>query len=234
MGSRVTTPDGRLGVARRLATVLPVFFFVAIVASGCPDRQSTLSISSNGVVTLRQACRDACTHIDDGGIEPSCACDIVGRHPPDLEHHTTQARLFLITPSDNKVRDSSKCMTLLPCADAGKPVDCLAESLNQQLDGALPNGLSFDGLENPDDVQLVLAFYQSLDAASVAPCSRTDLVACAGLAPPLGGGNYDITCASCEGGPKGAPGPDNGPCPRPKDGGCFLNACNDILSSNGL
>jgi hypothetical protein len=185
---------------------------------------------------LRAACQLSCDRSADGGIEPSCACALSNRPPPDLENRAIQAKLFLVTPADDSIRDTSKCMTLLPCADGGRLVNCLAENLNQQLDGALPQGLGFDGLSNPDDVQLVLAFYQPIDAATVSSCNRADLVACAGLAPPLGGGNYDISCASCQGGPKNAPGPDNGPCPKPKSTSgksyCFLEACNDILAKN--
>jgi hypothetical protein len=225
MGSRVTTPEGRPSVARRIAAALPAFLVVAIAAAGCPPREATLSITSSGIVTLESACRPC-------GVDPSCACAVDNRSPPDLERRTIQARLFLITPSNETIRDASKCMTLPPCSDAGSPVNCLAESLNQQLDGALPQGLGFDGLENPDEVQLVLAFYQPLDTTSIAACNRADLVACAGLAQPLGGGNYDITCASCQGGPKNAPGPNNGPCPRLRGFSCFLQECNAILTRN--
>ena len=59
-----------------------------------------------------------------------------------------------------------------------------------------------------------------------------DLVACAGLEPPLGGGIFDISCASCQGGSRSAPGPDNGPCPQP-GGVCFLHDCEAILQMNG-
>jgi hypothetical protein len=227
MGSKATTPD-----ARRLAAALPLFLLVALAAAGCPPRETTLTITSAGVGVLRTACRLCAPLLGDGGIEPTCACSVGNRQPAEIDRRALQARLFVVTPVDQHVRDASKCMSLVPCADAGRPVDCLAESLNQQLDGALPQGLGFDGLQNPDDVQLILAFYQPLDSTSGATCGLSDLVACAGLAPPLGGGNYDITCASCQGGPKAAPGPDNGPCPKPK-GSCFLEACNDILTKNG-
>jgi hypothetical protein len=231
MGSRVTAPERPLGAARRFAAAAPVFLFAALAAAGCPDRQATLVITSDAIVTLRQACHPCAPRVEDGGIEPACACFLTSRPSPELERRTSQARLFLITPSDGKVRDTSKCMTLFPCADAGRPDNCLAENINQQLDGALPQGLGFDGLQNPDDVQLVMAFYQAVDASSLTSCSRADLVACAGLAPPLGGGNYDITCASCQGGAKNAPGPDNGPCP--KGDGCFLQDCDAVLMRNG-
>jgi hypothetical protein len=229
MGSGAKTPDRRLH-ALRVARALPPFVFTALVIAGCPPRDTTLMISPGGVLTLSNACKP-CGRTEDGGIEPACACTIGTREPPDLDRRALQARLFLITPADQMVRDSSKCMTLLPCQDAGPATDCLAERLNQQLDGALPQGLGFDGLQNPDDVQLVLAFYQPLDLSSVSSCNRADLVACAGLAPPLGGGTYDISCASCQGGPKSVAGADNEPCPRPKNS-CFLDACNSVLAMN--
>jgi hypothetical protein len=217
--------------------------FGALAAAGCPDRQATLSITQDGILVLGTACKPCAPRAEEGGIEPACACILPNHPPPELERRPMQARLFLVTPSDEKVRDASKCMTLLPCADAGRPTEaasCLAASVNQQLDGALPQGLTFDDLQNPDEVQLIMAFYQAVDSANVASCNRADLVACAGLAPPLGGGNYDISCASCQGGPKSAPGPDNGPCPRPNPrpdagrlSGCFLENCDDILANNG-
>ena len=93
-------------------------------------------------------------------------------------------------------------MSLHPCGDGGRfgPVaDCMANDLNQQLDGAMPNGLGFDGLKNPEEAQLVLAFYQPIDSSEGGGgCHRADLYACAGLAAPLGGGAYDISCASCQ------------------------------------
>src|SRR4030095_4530471 len=106
----------------------------------------------------------------------------------------------------------------------------LAEGLNQQLDGAIANGLGFDGLKNPDDVVLFLAVYQQqeflIDTEEGQPsCRRVDLVACAGLAPPLGGGEYDMSCASCQDGARNPPSRNNGPCPRDGTGSCFLEKC---------
>jgi hypothetical protein len=230
MASRVKVPDpSRRRSALRWLTALPPFSFASLVALGCPPHEARLSITSDGIQTLIAACRP-CARLADGGADPNCACALTGRPPPDIVSGV-QARLFLVTPSDQAVRDASKCMTLLPCSDGGRPANCLAESLNQQLDGAIPRGLGFDGLQNPDDVLLMLAFYDSVDPMSTASCARTDLVACAGMRPPLGGGNYDISCASCQGGPKNAPGPDNGPCPKPRNS-CFLDECDSILAKN--
>jgi hypothetical protein len=102
--------------------------------------------------------------------------------------------------------------------------------LNQQLDGAIPNGLGFDGLRAPEEAELLLAFYQPINpTAGDIPCADANLIACAGLAPPLGGGDFDITCASCQGGPRASPGRDNTPCPNPNpDRMCFLQACDLI------
>jgi hypothetical protein len=232
MDSKVTTREvTRSQRALRIAALLPPLSLAALAASGCPSRQATLGISQEGVLTLLEACKP-CSGPEDGGVDPGCACTLNDHPPPDIENRGLQARLFLITPHDRAVRDSSKCMTLLPCGDAGQPSSCLAERLNQQLDGAIPNGLGFDGLSNPDEVQLILAFYQPIDSGNAASCGRTELVACAGLDPPLGGGIFDISCASCQGGSRSAPGPDNGPCPQP-GGVCFLHECEAILQMNG-
>jgi hypothetical protein len=158
-----------------------------------------------------------------------------------LTGKSLEARLFLISPGDNRVQDASKCMGLHPCGDGGRSgssttADCLSSDLNQQLDGAMPNGLGFDGFKNPEEAQLVLAFYQPSDVSEeVGGCRRADLFACAGLAAPLRGGPYDVSCASCLGGSRNAPGSDNGPCPKgpPRENSCFLQLCDQYLANNG-
>jgi hypothetical protein len=112
----------------------------------------------------------------------------------------------------------------------------MANDINQQLDGAMPNGLGFDGLKNAEDAQLILAFYQPSATEGSVGCHRADLAACAGLAAPLGGGAYDITCASCLGGSRTAAGTNNGPCPRAlvsEDTHCFLQLCDKLLAEGG-
>ena len=109
--------------------------------------------------------------------------------------------------------------------------------LNQQLDGAIAKGLGFDGLQNPDDVELFMAFYQQQDfledpEETQPSCRRVDLVACAGLAPPLGGGEYDMSCASCQDGVKNPQSRNNGPCPKSANS-CFLDTCDGWLAKNG-
>ncbi len=172
---------------------------------------------------------------------PVCpvACALPGHLPPTFSQ-AIQARLFLVTPADNRIRDASKCMTLPQCHASGRTT-CLADELNQQLDGAIANGLGFDDLKNPDDVVLFLAFYQQQDfqpqdateEPSQSSCRRVDLVACAGLAPPLGGGEYDMSCASCQDGSRNPQSRNNGPCPKDSNTSCFLEKCDSWLAGNG-
>jgi hypothetical protein len=214
-----------------------------LFASGCPAREQAVLITAGGAQSLTVACnRGACvrTADEDAGADPSIcpgSCALPGHLPPDFSLHT-QARLFVVTPDDNIVRDASKCMTLpILCKGTGRP-GCLAEALNQQLDGAIANGLGFTGLKNPDDVELFMAFYQQQDfledpEETQPTCRRVDLVACAGLAPPLGGGAYDMSCASCQDGPRNPASRDNGPCPRDSTNSCFLEKCDAWLAMNG-
>jgi hypothetical protein len=137
----------------------------------------------------------------------------------------------LLTPGDGTVRDASKCMNISPCFDPRFHNSCLADALNQELDGAIPGGLGFDGLRDPAEVQLILAIYQPVDpTVTDRTCAPNDLVACAGLAEPLGGGSFDISCASCQGGSRTPPGRDNTPCSAPRT--CFLRTCSMLLSAN--
>jgi hypothetical protein len=175
-----------------------------------------------------------------GSSDPNGPCVLNDRYPPSLGR-STEARLFLVSPADRRVQDASKCMSLHPCSDGGRfgPIpDCMASDLNQQLDGAMPNGLGFDGLKKPEEeAHLILAFYQPADASEEGGgCHRADLFACAGLATPLGGGAYDISCASCKEGSRTAPGNNNGPCPKDltQRTSCFLQLCDSLLADNGF
>ncbi|HMJ51685.1 MAG TPA: hypothetical protein VK540_06395 [Polyangiaceae bacterium] len=174
------------------------------------------------------------------GSDPQRPCGLEGHYLPNLYGRSTEARLFLVSPGDGRVQDASKCMRLHPCLDGGRSgptADCMAADINQQLDGAMPNGLGFDGLKNAEEAQLILAFYQPANTSEEAGgCHRIDLFACAGLAAPLGGGAHDISCASCQGGSRTANGSDTGPCPRDQSqtNSCFLQICDGLLSDNGF
>jgi hypothetical protein len=241
--------------------------WLALVVTGCPLRDKEIRITDDGVRWVRTACEPSrggpfppsgsggsgpggpgggsgpgggFPPPPGGGYDPN-ACVVADRYySPTFWGGAAEARLFLVSPAERRVQDASKCMSLRPCLDGGQfgPVaDCMASDLNQQLDGAMPNGLGFEGLKNPEEAQLILAIYQPSPSEGAGGCHRTDLVACAGLAAPLGGGAYDITCASCQGGSRTAPGSNNGPCPRElvaERTSCFLQVCDDLLASSGF
>lgn len=246
MVSRVITLDALSAVSRGGVRLLLTASLVgaALLGAGCPAHEQRIVITTSGAQSLTAACNRPCARsvdAEDAGvteIPPPCpgTCALPGHLPPDFAQ-STQARLFVISPANKRIRDASKCMTLTHCKAAGRAA-CLAAELNQQLDGAIANGLGFDGLENPDDVELFLAFYQQQDfqqeetEESQPSCRRVDLVACAGLAPPLGGGEYDMSCASCQDGAKNPQSRNNGPCPKDANS-CFLEKCDSWLASNG-
>jgi hypothetical protein len=228
MASGVRAPESRRGGdlwrAAKLVRALLTASLAALVsfAAGCPAREVGVLLSPSGIGYLASACApqssDICLASNHAGL------DFAGR--------SFEARLFLLTPSDGVAKDASKCMTVPPCFDPRVHNSCLADALNQQLDGAIPNGLGFDGLRHPEDVRLILAFYQPTDPSDTdAACAEVNLVACAGLAPQAGGGNFDISCASCQGGANAPEGRDNTPCPTGT--GCFLLACDELLRKNG-
>jgi hypothetical protein len=131
---------------------------------------------------------------------------------------------------------------LFGCADA--PADastCITGAVAQAVQGALGNGLTFDGFQSPDDVALVAAFFHkpgneaSCEATVLVrpdDCGTENLVAVAGLAAPIGGTTFDITCASCQGGSHGSLGGDNQPCPVTQDL-CFLQRLGGALAASG-
>jgi hypothetical protein len=225
MGSGAKAPEVQR-VARRGARHFARAFFLlpfsvsVLGAAGCPAREVGIMLSDDGAGWLTKAC----------AVSATDECLISERAPPDLQGSPFEAQLFLVTPGDGIVRDSSKCMTISPCFDPRFHNSCVADALNQQLDGAIPTGLGFDGLRDPNQVQLILAIYQPVDlGAAGEACAQSNLVACAGLAQPLGGGNFDISCASCQGGPNVPGGRDNTPCSSTR--GCFLRACAALLGS---
>jgi hypothetical protein len=242
---------------------LVLALWLVLTLTGCPLREKEIRITEGGASWIFRACAGSGgpgggpggggpgggggfggsgpPPPPGGGGPSSSSCSLDNHYPPNLYGRSNEARLFLVSPSDGRVQDASKCMRLHPCTDGGRfgdLDDCMANDLNQQLDGAMPNGLGFDGLKNAEEGQVVLALYQSPDSSEeTGGCHRADLFACAGLAAPLGGGPYDITCASCQAGPRTAPGSNNGPCPRDQlslGANCFLQVCDSLLANSGF
>jgi hypothetical protein len=250
-----TIPDHRYSrpSLAKTGSMAGVVWVVASL-SGCPYRAKEIRITDTGAGSVLAACMSQGggggfgSGSGGGGFPPpppggggpfDDSCSLTGHYSSDFTRIAPQARLFLVSPSDNKVQDASKCMHLKPCSDSGRSggpqPNCIASDINQQLDGAMPNGLSFAGLKSSEDAQLMLAFYFPAETTEDDEgCHRGDLFACAGLAAPLGGGSYDITCASCQGGSRTAYGSNTGPCPKGPTGvaSCFLKICDGILASN--
>jgi len=241
---------------------------VALLASGmvglgCPAKEERIQITVEGIAQLRGACGNTCAPAGEQPNEQQClakgkpcvfdpdeqacrrmdACRLAGHPPPNLRSDA-QIRLVLVDPDRIKIRAKSACTPLFPCdqVDQQNQGKCLADGINQALDGAMPSGLTYDDLEDPSVVLPVLAIYQSprgdgdAGASDGSPCAITNLIACAGLAAPVGGdGTYDLTCAACQDGPPGGFGVDNGPCPREMAGtkttACFLEGCAKLLET---
>jgi hypothetical protein len=131
---------------------------------------------------------------------------------------------------------------LVGCPDGAADLEgCVTSTLVAAVDDALGAGLTFDGFESPDEVILTaLFFHKPGDEASCDPavtvspedCTAGSLVAAAGMAAPLGKSTYDITCASCQSGPHGSLGRDNGACPVTGQQ-CFLQRIADLLAAKG-
>jgi hypothetical protein len=138
------------------------------------------------------------------------------------------------------LRSVTACVCVEPmdlrCADGGTS-DCTDIGLNDRLTAAVPNGLTYSGLQSPDGALLAMAFFEprvvaptcaSLGDGGADLCDQANLVACAGLAAPIGGQTYDITCASCQDSVHDSFGPNTGPC-FTEGSECFLESCSDAL-----
>lgn len=218
---------------------------LGVSLAACPSRDLTIRVSDTGVASLFTACRgfqkacsnpNSCSEDSDDQV----LCELVGdecvlrnrchlgdkTRPPWSPLGRKSGRLLLVSTEDAALADMSPCFAfdVKPClGDRG----CLASELNSLLDGAIKNGLTFDGFDAQEDGLVTLALFEE-DALGDPACDPNRLVACAGLAPPLGGGDFDITCASCQDGSHFALGSNNGPCPTDKNE-CFLQRCERFL-----
>jgi hypothetical protein len=203
-----------------------------------------------GLITDRLACRAdltcrwdpnarACRLVDN--------CDGAGGSS-EAPSKLRAVQVLLVGQNPGKIRAMSRCVPLLPsldpaCAESLEILDkqritCAAGAMNRAIGNAMRAGLTYDGFEDPSDAFPVLAVYnlselpsacaEGLDKVGCAKadlaCPVEDLLGCAGLAVPINSEKYDVTCASCQGGPRFSVGYDTGPCP-PVDGQCFFNGC---------
>ncbi len=227
-----------------LATLLFVMG-VGITGLACPDQTLTIRISETGMATVLAACRGfqkLCKTLDDCKEDPlSCAlqngqCVLRNRcrlgddtHPGWTALGKKAAQFFLVSIEGARIADKTRCFSFDSSGCMGDRA-CFADLLNRQLDELLKSGMSFDGFNEPGEVLLGLAVFDA-EGESEPSCHPDKLITCAGLAPPLGGGDYDITCASCQDGSHFSLGRDNGPCPIGQ-GQCFLKRCDQWLRAS--
>src|SRR5262249_50383729 len=105
----------------------------AAAGAGCPPRDAGINITASGAQFLLNSCKpsssqftgpNACDRRGDpqggtgGNGNGDCACTL-SDSPMPTRGMPLQARLFVISPSDLSVQDSSKCMTLTRCIGGG-------------------------------------------------------------------------------------------------------------------
>lgn len=229
----------------RAAASLSLALFLGALGLACPAYDLTIRISDNGVANILAACRGfqkLCSSLNDCKEDP-LSCEIQGgkcilrnrcqigdqNHPGWTTGGKKAGRLILLSIEGTRLGDASPCFGFDPSICSGNR-GCFADLLNQSLDQMIKNGLSFDGFNEQEDVLLSLAIFDAEGQAG-ADCDPDRLLACAGLAPPLGGGDYDITCASCQNGSHFSLGRDNGPCPISQQE-CFLQRCDRLLRAS--
>ncbi len=222
------------------------------------DGANTMIFACEG---FREACAalGSCKHnpllceLKDGACVLRNVCQVPDG-PEWAPDETMGMQMLLLQAGANGLvmRKKSPCVPLnvrpcLPADVTGCPnaaadqTKCATDALTLAVQSALGGGLTFAGFKSLDDVILAAAFFhQPGDEASCDPsvlvgpddCSAENLVAAAGLAAPAGSPTYDITCASCQGGPHTSLGRDNEPCPVTKDA-CFLQQIADLLAAKG-
>lgn len=231
--------------ALHLGATLAASLCLALFLAACPAVELTIRVTETGVSSILTSCRGfqrACSSPGACADDPQLCQLVDGQcvlrsrcHLGDTSHvgwsptGKKEGKLLLLAIDDAKLAQESPCFAVNPALCLGDR-SCLADQLNEALDTAVQGGLTFDGFTEPDDALLVFAFFEAGGAGETA-CDPERLVACAGLAPPLGGGDYDVTCASCQDSSHFAIGHDNGPCPTSKDE-CFLERCERLLKAS--
>jgi hypothetical protein len=216
-------------LTRAAALITTLFAALVVMPSGCGTRDRAISVSNGGFFNIRLAC----------SLGGNNGCDLGKDHPRvggSTLLHSLQGKLLLLDAA-GAVRESSACFQIPPCPDDGKDNGqawsaCMAAELNQALDGAFPNGLTYPGLADPDAVVLMLPVYDG--TASNRACAEPDLIACAGLDFGAGASDaaFDVSCASCSG---QALAPPTRTCPFDVDHErCFAERCQNVLVANGL
>ncbi len=161
------------------------------------------------------------------------------------------ARMLLMTTDPLTVQAQGSCEPLdlrgclLPesggCAPLGTDATaCFTDAIRAAVDASLGSDLTFGGFHDPSTTLLVLSLFEVPGSPGVcgtpfsvtdSVCSGSNLVAAAGFAPPLAGGTYDITCASCFQSERSSIGHDTGPCPTTLDA-CFARRVADVLAAS--
>lgn len=219
---------------------------IALPGLSCQsDELGCLSIKERRLCNADLACRwdDA-----SGACQVDEKCGRAG-NPSWGTFKPKAIRVLLFGQNPLSRKAASPCVPLLPsreeaCRDpAGKArLACATQAINAAIGQAIGGGLTYDGFTDQADAFPVIAVYQPRELADAClggletpscravelRCLTDDLVACAGLAVPINRESYDITCASCQNGPRFSIGVDTGPCPR-VDNQCFFNACAAVL-----
>jgi hypothetical protein len=210
--------------------------------------------------SFRDACAPAACHknhflCDQISCQLRDACELVGNPTWSPEQSMGMMLLLLQTsPAVVTVANASPCvpLNLRPCifdplgkvgcdAPVTDTTACITAQISTAVTSALGSGFTFSGFTNTEDVSLVAAFYHKPgNEASCDPsvlvnpndCATANLMAVAGLGQTSGGTTYDITCASCQGGPHGSTGQNNEPCPVSTDA-CFLARVQAALLAAG-
>lgn len=228
--------------AARAAAIGVLVVSAGALGIACPARDLTIHVSDTGVSTILTSCRGfqkACSapascaddplicEVKDGECVLRNRCHLGDKtHPGWKPAGMKEGRLVLVSIEGAQIGDASPCFRFDPSSCLGDR-GCFADELNKKLDQMIQGGLTFDGFVAQEDALLTFAIFDASGSGEAA-CDPDRLVTCAGLAPPLGGGDYDITCASCQDSSHFALGNDNGPCPTSKDE-CFLERCDRIV-----
>lgn len=211
---------------RQWATVLVALQLLLLAA--CPAEERAIRVSAEGGSLIFRACAD--------GTAPRC--DVHPDHGATASNLRRQLRLVLLDQRGS-VRDESKCVaTNIEFAQAGTPTAeatgaRIAAAINDALDAAAVDGLTFPDLEDDGDAQLLVLLYEDRPGPSDQPlCDPDNLIVCARFGAV--GDALDISCATCE------DGGDNGNCSGFLDiaaagsSDCNFRRCYDFVTARGL
>ncbi|MCA9642913.1 MAG: hypothetical protein KC492_19585 [Myxococcales bacterium] len=174
----------------RGALLLVCTLVAAECSMGCEAESLSVRVTRSGALRVLASCEP----------DPNACKTHAELNPLTHALEGTALDVALVT-SSGEVKQRSACVRT---ALSSQPTE-LATLLNDALDRAMPDGITFTDFEKESDATLVAVLYAT--GADDVTCQADNLIGCStfGLVA-AGSSSYDIQCSACAGGTRSGAG----------------------------